>query len=67
MNKTQHDISRNIRQNEAFASLVNKRNLTADMKIRDQYGKVSIVISVWDNIVITTAGMYHISKVWAVK
>lgn len=34
--------------------------------VRDQRGRKSIVISVWDNVVVTTAGTFHISKIWKV-
>lgn len=40
--------------------------LSNGQKVRDQYGKTSIVISVWDNIVVTTRGTYHITKVFPV-
>lgn len=41
--------------------------MNAGQKVRDQYGKISTVISVWDNVVITTAGTYHITKIFPVK
>ncbi len=40
--------------------------MVAGTKVKDQYGVVSIVISVWDTCVVTTKGRYHISKIFAV-
>ncbi len=40
--------------------------MVAGMKVKDQYGVVSIIISVWDTSVVTTAGRYHITKLFAV-
>ena len=45
---------------------MNKQIATNDTVI-DQRGRKSIVISVWDNVVVTTRGTYHITKLWAVK
>ena len=35
--------------------------------VKDQYGKKSVVIDVFDNIVKTTSGTYHITKLFPVK
>lgn len=40
---------------------------TVGQTVKDQYGKKSIIIDIFDNVVKTTAGTYHISKVFAVK
>lgn len=41
--------------------------MAAGTKARDQYGKIVTVISVWDNVVWTTNGVYHITKLFPVK
>lgn len=41
--------------------------LTVGNKAKDQYGKIVIVLQVWDNVVHTTNGIYHITKLFAVK
>lgn len=35
--------------------------------VKDQYGKKSIILDVFENVVKTTAGTYHITKLFAVK
>ncbi len=41
--------------------------MNAGMKAKDQYGKTVIVLQVVDNVVYTTNGIYHITKLFAVK
>lgn len=40
---------------------------TVGQTVKDQYGKQSIVIDIFENVVKTTAGTYHITKLFAVK
>lgn len=35
--------------------------------VKDQYGKKSIILDIFENVVLTTAGIYHITKLFAVK
>lgn len=42
----------------------NDKGIQKGDKVRDQYRVVSKVLGVWDNVVTTTAGVYHITKVW---
>lgn len=41
--------------------------LTVNGKAKDQYGKIVIVLDIFDNVVKTTNGIYHITKLFAVK
>lgn len=35
--------------------------------VKDQYGKKSIILDIFENVVKTTSGTYHITKLFAVK
>lgn len=41
--------------------------MNAGTKAKDQYGKTVAVLQVIDNVVYTTGGVYHITKLFAVK
>jgi len=41
--------------------------ITVGAKAKDQYGKTVTVLQIWDNVVWTTNGTYHITKLFPVK
>jgi hypothetical protein len=41
--------------------------MTTGTQARDQYGKTVTVLAVVDNVVWTTGGVYHVTKLFAVK
>lgn len=41
--------------------------ITIGCEARDQYKRVVIVLDICDNVVWTTRGYYHITKLFAVK
>lgn len=41
--------------------------LTVGSKAKDQYGKIVTVLQIVDNVVYTTNGIYHITKLFTSK
>lgn len=41
--------------------------MNAGSKAKDQYGKIVTVLQIIDNVVYTTNGIYHITKLFQVK
>lgn len=41
--------------------------LTINSKAKDQYGKIVTVLDIFDTVVWTTNGIYHITKLFPVK